>query len=133
MILLTKDFSDFLFILADSSVDVFDYFKVDEMHGLNKKEASETKETEDDSYAAGWTNYIPNESGEYKFGDKPFLFINALRLKNNLKDGALIMHECVHIALLLHDWNLDKEEEIVTMAEEYANKIIDVILKEKLM
>jgi hypothetical protein len=35
------------------------------------------------------------------------------------------MHETMHIALLLYKWDAEKKaEEIITMAEEEANKII---------
>ena len=36
------------------------------------------------------------------------------------------MHETMHMSILLNNWDIkDKEEEVITFAEEEANKIID--------
>jgi hypothetical protein len=36
-----------------------------------------------------------------------------------------IMHETMHLAILLNNWDIkDKEEEAITFAEDEANKII---------
>jgi hypothetical protein len=40
--------------------------------------------------------------------------------------ATAIMHETVHMSILLNNWNIkDKEEEVITFAEEEANKIIE--------
>jgi hypothetical protein len=47
-------------------------------------------------------------------------------MNGSYKDYTGIMHETIHISLLLHNWDVDNEEEqIVTDAENYANEIIE--------
>lgn len=121
----TKQFKDFLLILGEKSVDVFNYFKVDEMHGLTKKDALKHKENSQQAYIYGLSNYIPKKSGNYKDGDPGFVFLNLNRMNGTYKDYLGIMHEAVHISLLINNWDIEnKEEEIVTNAEKYAEDII---------
>jgi hypothetical protein len=124
----TKKLKDFLLILGDKSVDLFNYFKVDELHGLNKKDALKHPETTESAYIYGLSNYIPKKSGNYKHGDSAFVFLNLNRMNGSYKDYTGIMHETIHISLLLHNWDVDNEEEqIVTDAENYANEIIEYL------
>ena len=114
--IISKEFPEFTFILGKSS-DVFDFFGVEEMHGLKK---SECYDRPDDSYIAGLCNVYPNDHS------KIFLFINEMRLGNGYKDVLLIIHETMHLSLQLHGHNLeddDLEEEVITWAEEMADKI----------
>lgn len=121
----TKQFKDFLLILGEKSVDVFNYFKVDEMHGLTKKDALKYKENSQQAYIYGLANYIPKKPGNYKDGDPGFVFLNLNRMNGTYKDYLGIMHETVHISLLVNNWDIEnKEEEIVTNAEKYAEDII---------
>jgi len=54
----------------------------------------------------------------------PFVFINRSALHGDYRDITLINHEMVHMSLLLHDWNVETDEEqIVTWAEVYTNLI----------
>jgi hypothetical protein len=130
--MITKQFPKFLLILGKKSVDLFNYFKVDELHGLSKEDAEKYPETKNDAYIMGMCNYIPKKSGEYKSGDALYLFINMNRLNDTYKDYTAIMHECFHLSLSLNNWNVNKEERIVSDAEMYANEIIGFILKEKM-
>lgn len=130
--MITKQFPNFLLLLGKKSVDLFNYFKVDELHGLSKSSAESYPETKSDAYIMGMTNYIPKKSGKYKSNDPHYLFINMSRLNNTYKDYTAIMHECFHLSLALNDYNLNKEEKIVSDAERYANQIIEFILKERL-
>jgi hypothetical protein len=125
LIKFTKKFNKYELILATHSVDIFNYFGITELHGLTKKEALSYKETPTDAYIMGMTNYAPKT----KF---PFLFININRLDGSFKDATKIMHETIHLSLLLHDWDVNnKEEQIVTDAEKYANEIINLLYKGK--
>lgn len=124
----SKKFKDFLLILGEKSVDLFNYFNVEELHGLNKKDALSHKENSQQAYIYGMSNYIPKKSGTYKHGDPGYLFINLNRLDGTYKDALGIMHETIHISLLVNNWDVDnKEEEIVTNAEIYAGEIIEYI------
>ena len=44
---------------------------------------------------------------------------------NPTEKATAVMHETVHMGLLLYKWNVDdKEEDIISFAEDEANKII---------
>lgn len=121
-----KKFKQFLLILGEKSTELFDYFNVEELHGLNKKDAKAYPETSKDAYIYGLANYSLTKD---KF---PFVFINLNRLNGTYKDALGIMHETIHISLLIHNWDVEnKEEEIITNAEIYAGEIIDYIDKIK--
>lgn len=114
----TKQYKDFLLIIGKSS-DIFDYFGVEELHGLKR---SECYDTPDDAYIAGLCNQFPDDSS------KQFLFINEIRIGRSYKDVLLIMHETMHLSLEVNGHNLedgDKEEETITYAEEVALDICE--------
>ena len=57
-----------------------------------------------------------------------FLFLNTSRLGKEDERMGLIMHETMHLSLLIHKHNVEKkEEEIITWAEKEAYKIYDLI------
>ena len=117
----SKEFPEFTLIVGEKSEDIFNFFGVDEMHGLKKVECYDRS---DDVYIAGLCNVFPNEK------NKIFLFLNRFRFQNNFKDSLLIMHECMHLSLELKGRNLnqgDLEEEVITWAEETAAKIYELI------
>lgn len=114
----TKQYKDFLLIIGKSS-DIFDYFGVEELHGLKR---SECYDTPDNAYIAGLCNQFPDDSS------KQFLFINEIRIGRSYKDVLLIMHETMHLSLEVNGHNLedgDKEEETITYAEEVALDICE--------
>jgi len=114
----TKQYKDFLLIIGKSS-DIFDYFSVEELHGLKK---SECYDNPDDAYIAGLCNQFPDDPS------KQFLFINEIRIGRSYKDVLLIMHETMHLSLEVNGHNLedgDKEEETITYAEEVALNICE--------
>jgi hypothetical protein len=114
----TKQYKDFLLIIGKSS-DIFDYFGVEELHGLKK---SECYDNADDAYIAGLCNQFPDDPS------KQFLFINEIRIGRSYKDVLLIMHETMHLSLEVNGHNLedgDKEEETITYAEEVALEICE--------
>jgi hypothetical protein len=118
-------FDKFLLLLGNHSLDLFDYFKVDKLHGLTRKDAMNYNETPEDAYIYGMANYSPSD----KF---PYVFINLMRLNGTYKDITGIMHETIHISLLLHNWDIkNKEEQIVTDAENYANDIVLEVIEYK--
>lgn len=116
------DFDAYLFLVGKQSIDLFNYFKVPELHGLNVRDCLEYKETRSDVYIAGMCNYIPQST-------KPYLFINLYRLEGNYKDVTLLMHECTHLAFMLYNYNLNCEEQIITFAEQTTNKLICILEK----
>ena len=114
----TKQYKDFLLIIGKSS-DIFDYFGVEELHGLKKNECFDNPE---DAYIAGLCNQFPDDPS------KQFLFINEIRIGRSYKDVLLIMHESMHLSLEVNGHNLedgDKEEETITYAEGVALEICE--------
>jgi len=114
----TKQYKDFLLIIGKSS-DIFDYFGVEELHGLKKNECYDNPE---DAYIAGLCNQFPDDPS------KQFLFINEIRIGRSYKDVLLIMHESMHLSLEVNGHNLedgDKEEETITYAEGVALEICE--------
>ena len=122
----------YILLIGDDATEIFDYYKVDEMHGLNRKDAQAQevdKTTGNGVYIYGLTNYDPADKKlTAKAPYKPFLFINLGTFKKySLTEKATgIMHETMHMSIILNNWNIkDKEEEVITFAEEEANKIIE--------
>lgn len=109
--MLFRQFEDFLFLYG-SSLDLFDHFEVDFLHGL---ERSKCYDFPHDSYITGLTNFIPNSSA-------PFLFINEKRFRLDYRGMSLIMHECFHLALLQFCWDLGEDAENEEFIVEYAEK-----------
>ena len=126
------DMGKYIVLFGDNATEVFDYYKVDEMHGLNRKDAQAEevdKTVGNGVYIYGWTNYDPADKKlTAKEPYKPFIFINLGTFKRySLTEKATaIMHETMHMAILLNNWKIvDKEEEVISFAEEQANKIIE--------
>ena len=123
---------EYILLVGNNATEVFDYYDVEEMHGLNRKDAQAEevdKTTGNGVYIYGLTNYDPADKKlTAKDPYKPFLFINLGTFKNySLTEKATaVMHETIHMGILLNNWNIkDKEEEVITFAEEEANKIIE--------
>jgi len=126
------DMGKYIVLFGDNATEIFDYYKVDEMHGLNRKDAQAEevdKTVGNGVYIYGLTNYDPADKKlTAKEPYKPFIFINLGTFKRySLTEKATaIMHETMHMAILLNNWKIvDKEEEVISFAEEQANKIIE--------
>lgn len=123
----TKQYPDYLLIVGKSS-DIFDYFGVEDLHGLKR---SECYDTPDSAYIAGLCNQFPDDSTKQFPDDLPkqFLFINEVRIGRSYKDVLLIMHEAMHLSLEVHGLNLegDTEEEAITYAENVALEICEYL------
>ncbi len=116
-------FKGYTLILSNNPCDIFEYFNVEKLHGLDYKKCLSYKNTKDDAYIAGLTNYIPKSK-------KIFLFLNINRLGKGKERMGLIMHETMHLSLQIHKHDVKKkEEEIITWAQEEAEKIYDIIEK----
>jgi hypothetical protein len=125
------DMGDYILLAGNNATEIFDYYNVQEMHGLNRSnaQAEEVDKTKGNGvYIYGWTNYDPADKKlTAKAPYKPFLFINLGTFKKySLTEKATaVMHETVHMSILLNNWKItDKEEEVISYAEEQANKII---------
>ena len=125
------DMGKYILLIGNDATEIFDYYKVPEMHGLNRKDAQAEevdKTTGNGVYIYGWTNYDPADkklTGKDPY--KPFLFLNMSTFKkySTTEKATAIMHETMHMSILLNNWKImDKEEEAITFAEDEANKII---------
>jgi hypothetical protein len=97
------------------------------MHGLNAKDCAAHENTTKSAYIAGWSNFVPKESGEYTDDDPRFVFINLSRCTDDVNTFGLIMHELMHHSFFLHDYNMDREEEIITWAEEESYEVFNLV------
>jgi hypothetical protein len=126
------DMGKYILLIGNNATEVFDYYKVDEMHGLNRADA-QAEEVDmtvgNGVYIYGLTNYDPADKKlTAKDPYKPFLFLNMGTFKryNVTEKATAVMHETMHISILLNNWDIkDKEEEVITYAEDEANKIIE--------
>ena len=91
-----------------------------ELHGLNYKECMLYQNTTESAYSAGWCNYYPDS-------DKFFVFINLSRCTSDFETTLLIFHEMLHAAMIVYNWNLDYEEQIVTWAENETRQVFNLI------
>ena len=103
------------------------------MHGLNAIDCAKHKNTTKSAYIAGWSNFVPKKTGDYKKNDARFVFINLSRCTDDVHTMGLIMHEMMHQAFHIYNYNADKEEEIVTWGEEEAYKVFELVKKVKPM
>jgi hypothetical protein len=125
------DMGKYVLIVGKDATDIFKYYNVKEMHGLNLKDAQaeEVDKTKGNGvYIYGLTNYDPADKKlTAKAPYKPFVFLNMGTFKkySPSEQATAVMHETMHISILLSNWNIkDKEEESIGFAEEQANKII---------
>ena len=119
-----QQYREFLFILGEQSIDIFDYFGVDELHGLTRTDCNKKQDTELTAYIAGLCNYIPNKAHKYNEDSPLFIFINSKRLRGSYMDITLINHEAMHLAFHIFKWDVSKEEEMITFAEHITHLII---------
>jgi hypothetical protein len=126
------DMGKYVLLVGNDATEIFDYYKVPEMHGLNRADAQaeEVDKTKGNGvYIYGWTNYDPADKKlTAKAPHKPFLFLNMGTFKkySTTEKATAVMHETMHMSILLNNWNIkDNEEEAIGFAEEQANKIIE--------
>ncbi len=134
------DMGKYILVIGKDATDIFKFYNVKEMHGLNLKDAQaeEVDKTKGNGvYIYGLTNYDPADKKLIaKDPYKPFLFLNMGAFKRYSADEqkTAIMHETIHLALLLYKWDAEKNsEEIATLAEDEANTIISKLKSLKLI
>jgi hypothetical protein len=125
--MITNFRNGYILLLSYNPCDVFNYFDVEEMHGLSLKDCQAHENTTENAYIAGWSNFVPKASGEYISNDDRFVFINLSRCTDPVRTTGLIMHELMHYSFFLHNYNIEREEEIITWAEEESYKVYNII------
>jgi hypothetical protein len=117
--------SDYLLLLSSDPCELFKFFNIEQMHGLKLSECLAYNNSKNDSYIAGLCNYIPKD--EYKLNDPCFVYINLTRCKDEKTTLLTLFHELMHMSLQKFQWNLHREEEIITWAENETNEVLDII------
>lgn len=130
------DMGDFVLLIGNDATEIFDYYSVDKVHGLNRADAQaeEVDKTKGNGvYIYGWTNYDPKDKKlTAKAPYKPFLFLNKKHFTGKFTDITLVNHEAMHMSILLNNWDIkDKEEEAVSQAEDWTNKIVKLLKLDK--
>ena len=122
-----KNRDGYTLLLSTDPCEVFYYFGINEMHGLNVKACELHQNTKQSAYIAGWCNFAPKENNEYSETDKRFVFINLSRCTDEVKTTGLIMHELCHQSLFRFNYDAQKEEEIITWAENETYEIYKLV------
>ena len=120
---------DLTLLVGTSALALFDYFDVDELHGLTRQGCIE-RIAQGGTYFDGFQNLYPDPKEKRKYlWDKHYLFINSSAFTKNMSENfGLIFHESTHYQFAKHWNNLqEKEEEIITDAEILALDIIKII------
>jgi len=113
---------DYNLLLGNSPCEVFKYYNVKEMHGLSYLDCIRYNNTSEDAYIAGLTNKSPVDGSN-------FCFINLQRCNNIVDTILLVNHEMMHLSLELFNHDLNKEEEIITWAENETRYVIEHLKK----
>jgi hypothetical protein len=113
---------DLTLLVGQNALSLFDYYGVDELHGLNKKDCIK-RINEGGTYFDGFQNLIPYEKDQY------YLFINNSSLtENELDNFGLIFHESTHYQFeKYYDSLKENEEQLITDAEILAKEIYETI------
>lgn len=123
--MITVQLASYILLLSYNPCDIFNYYNVTEMHGLSLLECEAHSNTKDSAYIAGWSNLDPHDA------TKRFVFINLSRCNNPIETTGLVMHELMHQSFWLHNYDVSKEEEIITWAEEETYNVVKLIEKYK--
>ena len=110
-------------LLGDGPCEIFEYYGVEELHGLSYAECKQYNNTEHNAYIAGLSNVSPKDGSN-------FLFINLQRCNNVLDTTLLVNHEMMHMALEIYKFDVHlREEEIITWAENETRKVATYIIQ----
>jgi len=107
-------------LLSHDPCEIFWFLGESELHGLDYKSCMLYRNTTEDAYIAGWCNYYPNSKDI-------FVFINLSRCTSDFETTLLLNHELFHASLMVHDWNMEYEEQIVSWAESETRETFDLI------
>ena len=119
MIVINKRY--YTLLLSFCPCEIFEYYGVNELHGLNYNDCKNYDNTESDAYIAGWSNFSPVDGSR-------FVFINLSRCVDIISTVTLVNHELLHLYLFLYDYNLNSEEEIITHAEKETKDVAKYII-----
>ena len=107
-------------LLNTDPCSIFDYYNVEQMHGLNKKDCMLHLNNNQQAYIAGWCNLIPGS-------DRYFIFINLNRCNSHLDLICNLYHELMHWSINHYNEDLSFEEEMITIAENETREVYELI------
>ncbi len=125
--MITIDREQYKLCLSHDPCEIFQYFNVDEMHGLNLNDCKNHHNTKENAYIAGWCNFIPKQSNDYHPDDPYFVYINLERCKDEKTTLLILFHEMMHLSLKMYKWNQEFEEEIISYAENETDHVFEII------
>lgn len=110
---------DLLLIVGEDATHLFDFFGVDELHGLNRRDC-DRRITDGGTYIDGMCNQVPGSKHHYIFINRSALGDDAIR------NYALVFHEATHYAFETY-WNSlhEDEEKLISLAEQVAIEICE--------
>ena len=115
-------------LISHDPNELFEYYEVEELHGLNAKDCKAHINDETQAYIAGLSNFVPKKEGEYKYNDRRFIFINRMRCTDLIEATCLVFHECMHHYLHLFEYDVENNEEnIITLAEIETKEVIKLL------
>ena len=106
----------YMLLMSENPCEIFEYFGVDQMHGLCLSDCKKHLNNTQQAYIAGWSNVSPVDGSN-------FIFINLSRCTDDIHTTALVMHEMMHLSFELHE----DEEELISWAESEAIEIAHLI------
>ena len=116
--------ADLFLLVGESAISLFDYFGVNDLHGLNRKDCIK-RIKEGGTYIDGMCNELPTDDTKY------YLFINESAYTQDLLiNFGLIFHECTHYYFRkYYDTLQENEEQLITESEKLAIEISKLCLK----
>lgn len=116
---------DLILIVGSDALALFDYFEVDELHGLNRADCIKRIQ-EGGTYIDGMSNVVPKTDSSKIFY---YIFINMKAWKLiKVYNFGLVFHEATHYAFSKYWNNLQEDEEqLITEAENLGIDIYKLI------
>ena len=125
MITITRN--DYDLLLSTDPCEIFNYYGVTEMHGLNLDDCMKHPNTSESSYISGWCNYMPMPGKYFKLSDRCFVFINLNRCNSELDLSCNLFHELMHLSgRLFNDCWDSHEEEMISYAEKETREVFEL-------
>lgn len=119
------NFALYTLILSYNPCDVFKYYKVTEMHGLNFAYCERYHNNEEHSYISSWCNLSPSDN-------KPFIFIDLSRCVNDSVTKAMVYHEVLQLSRIQYDVHCEPDKErMLFFVENETNKVVDLVNKKR--
>jgi hypothetical protein len=115
-------------IVSEDATGLFLWYGLDQLHGLSLFDAK-IAIAQGDKYIHGMANYHPQDF-KLDFSKRPYIFLNGGYLSTIplYEVATIIMHEAMHLSIILNGGLCDdNEEDVIEQAEQIANDIMEVL------